>query len=92
MSAKLKLMYSDAAAYMIKTAASLQAFYPEIHHVLCVVYGLHRVAEQIRQQFPEVNDVISKVKKVFLKVPLRVQLHRETLPGLPLPPEPVLAR
>lgn len=38
------------------------------------------------------NKLISNVKKVFLKAPLRVQISREKLPGVCLPPEPVITR
>ncbi|CAH1107049.1 unnamed protein product [Psylliodes chrysocephalus] len=32
------------------------------------------------------------MKKVFLKAPLRVQIYEEKLPGVPLPPKPVITR
>lgn len=54
---------------MIKAGKALQVFYPKLTHVTCVVHGLHRVAEEIRAQFPDINNVISAVKKVFLKEP-----------------------
>jgi hypothetical protein len=31
-------------------------------------------------------------KKIFFKSPSRIQIYKETLPGLPLPPEPVITR
>ncbi|CAG9773508.1 unnamed protein product [Ceutorhynchus assimilis] len=55
-------------------------------------HGLNRVAETIRQQFPLVNELIKNGKKVFVKAHLRVQLFKERLPNIPLPPEPVLTR
>jgi hypothetical protein len=45
--------------------------------VTCLPHG--RVAEHIRNEFP---DVISSVKIVFIKSPLRVQLYREKLPNV----------
>jgi hypothetical protein len=42
----------------------------------------NRVAEHIRNEFPDVNVLISSVKKVFIKSPLRVQLYREKLPNV----------
>jgi hypothetical protein len=55
-------------------------------------HGLNRVAETIRLEFPLVNSLVTNIKKVFIKAPLRVQVYREKLPGIPLPPEPVLTR
>jgi hypothetical protein len=54
--------------------------------------SLNRVAETIRLQFPLVNALISQGKKIFLKAPLRVQIFKEKMPGIPLPPQPVLTR
>jgi hypothetical protein len=52
----------------------------------------NRVAEEIRNHFPNVNKLISSVKKVFLKAPLRAQRYKEKMPNIPLPPEPVITR
>lgn len=88
----LRLFLSDAAPYMVKTGDSLKVFYPNIVHVTCVAHMLNRVAEKVRELFPNVNKLINNVKKCFLKSPSRIQLYKETLPGLPLPPEPVITR
>ncbi|KAB0805292.1 hypothetical protein PPYR_02262 [Photinus pyralis] len=90
--AKVKIMYSDAAPYMLKTATSLKVFYPNLIHFTCIAHGLNLVAEVIREQYPNVNGIISTTKKIFLKAPLRVQIYKEMLPNTPLPPEPVLTR
>lgn len=87
----LKVFVTDAAAYMIKAGKSLKVFYPEMMHLTCFAHGLHRVAEIIREDCPEVNTLISSVKKVFLKAPIRIQLWKDKC-ELPLPPEPVLTR
>jgi hypothetical protein len=55
-------------------------------------HGINRVADEIRCQFPLVNSLISNVKKIFIKAPLRVQVCKEKLPNVPLPPEPVVTR
>lgn len=52
---------------------------------------LNRIAEKIKEIYPNVNTLINNIKKSFLKAPSRVQLYRE-LPGAPLPPEPVVTR
>lgn len=89
---KFRVLLSDAAAYMLRAASSLKIFYPHLIHVTCIVHGLQRVAEVIREQFPEVNTLISTTKKVFVKAPVRVNAYREKLPEHPLPPEPILTR
>lgn len=61
-------------------------------HVTCITHALHRVAETIRNSYENVDQIISNVKKVFLKAPCRVQIFRNIYPELPLPPEPVITR
>ncbi|KRX38199.1 hypothetical protein T09_8876, partial [Trichinella sp. T9] len=61
-------------------------------HLTCLDHGLHRIAEHIRCLFPDVDRLISNVKKVFLKAPSRVQLFKEMAPEIPLTPQPVLTR
>lgn len=89
---KVLVMVTDAAAYMLKAAKSLQVFYPNLIHVTCLAHGLHRIAEEIRTLFPTVNNLISSGKKLFLKAPCRVQFYKDCLPEVPLPPEPILTR
>lgn len=89
---KILLFLTDAAPYMVKAACNLKIFYPNLIHTTCLAHGLNRVAEEVRNHFPLVNSLISSVKKVFLKAPLRVQLYKQHLPGIPLPPQPVITR
>lgn len=89
---KILVLLSDAAPYMIKAGQNLKIFYENLIHVTCLAHGLNRVAETIRVSFPLVNDLISNVKKIFIKAPLRVQFYKANLPGVPLPPEPVVTR
>lgn len=62
----LWLFLSDAAQYMVKTGNSLKVFYPNIIHETCVAHMLNRVAEKVRELFPNVNKLINSVKKSFL--------------------------
>ena len=57
-----------------------------------MVHALSLVAEVIRNQYEDVNGLISNVKQLFLKAPSRIQVFRKALPDYPLPPEPVLTR
>lgn len=49
------LLVSDAAPYMVKAGSAIQIFYPKMLHVTCLAHALHRVAEQIRSDFPLVD-------------------------------------
>jgi hypothetical protein len=85
-------MVTDAAAYMLKAAINLRVFYPNLMHIICFAHGLNRVCEKLREQYPDVNGVISNIKKIFVKAPTRVARFKELLPNTALPPEPVITR
>lgn len=86
------LLVTDAAAYMKKAGKGLAVVFPNLLHLTCLAHALHNVAEQVRSQYPGVNDLIATVKSVFVKAPLRVQAFRTAAPDLSLPPEPVVTR
>lgn len=86
------IFVSDAAPYMVKSAAALEIFYPRMLHITCLAHAVHRLAETVREVFSSVNDLISSIKKVFLKAPVRIKLYKEMYPDLPLPPQPVITR
>ena len=67
------LFLTDAVLYMVKAANSLKALYSKMVHVTCLAHACHRVAEDIRGYFPDVDKLIGNVKKVFLKSPSRVK-------------------
>uniref|UniRef100_A0A6P7FYT2 Uncharacterized protein LOC114334130 n=1 Tax=Diabrotica virgifera virgifera TaxID=50390 RepID=A0A6P7FYT2_DIAVI len=91
---KILLMVSNAASYMVKAGQQLlKVLYPNLVHVTCLAHGLNRVVEEIRNSFPTVNSLISNVKKIFLKSPLRIQIYKEKLPiNTHLSPEPIITR
>lgn len=89
---RILLLVTDSAAYMLNAAKKLKLFYPNMIHITCAVHGLNRVAEEIRVLFPLVDNLISSIKKIFLKAPLRVECYRIMLPNIPLPPSPVITR
>jgi len=80
------LFVTDATPYMTKAAPTLQSFYTKMIHLTCMAHGLHRVAEEIRSQFGNVDDLVANVKQVFRKCPYRIQTFRNEAPDLPLPP------
>jgi len=61
---KVFLFLTDAVPYMVKTADSLTVLYPNMIHVTCVAHDLHRVCETIRLEYPNIDNIISCVKKV----------------------------
>ena len=73
---KFLVFLSDAAPYMVKVGQNLKLFYPHMTHLTCVLHGINRVAETIRNGYPLVNKLISNVKKVFLKAPLEFSCIR----------------
>nr|CAD7435202.1 unnamed protein product [Timema monikensis] len=77
---------------MLKAAASLKVFYTQLIHVTCLAHAVHRVAEDIRSRFTNVNAIIYTVKKVFLKAPSRIFSFKTALPNISLPQQPVLTR
>jgi hypothetical protein len=69
---KVLILYSDAAAYLLKAATALKVFYPNLIHFTCLAHGLQRVAEEVRAKFSQANNSISMTEKLFLKAPHRV--------------------
>jgi hypothetical protein len=88
---KVLVLYSGAAAFMLKAATALKVFYQNLIHFTCMAHGIH-VAEEVRSNFPDVNKLISSTKKVLVKAPQCVQCYRNQMPNVALPPDPVLTR
>lgn len=89
---KVLLFVSDAAPYMVKAGKGINVMYPKMVHITCLAHGLHRVAKEIRSIFPQVDRLVSNMKKVFLKSPSRIQIFHNILPDVPLPPQPIITR
>lgn len=58
----------DVFKTSIKMGTGVQVLYPKMIHLTCAAHGLHRVAEFIRDELDNVNNLISNVKKIFTKV------------------------
>ncbi|KAL4097517.1 hypothetical protein QTP88_022289 [Uroleucon formosanum] len=56
------------------------------------VHGFHRVAEEVRSYFNIIDQLISSVKKAFLKAPTRSRIFKNEAPDIPMPPQPILTR
>ena len=61
-------------------------------HVTCLAHGLHRVAETIRNEYSEVDKFVFATKNVLSKSAARRRVFHDTLPNIPLPPDPVRTR
>ena len=62
---------TDGVAYMTKAVESLQVPLQKMIHINCLAHNLNRVAEKVVELYPELNELISLGKQVFLKAPLR---------------------
>ncbi|KRY27042.1 hypothetical protein T01_642 [Trichinella spiralis] len=82
-----QLSKESEKAYDMKMSFFL---FPNMLHLTCLAHGLHRIAEHVRCLYPDVDRLISNVKKLFLKAPSRVQLFKAMAPEIPLPPQPYL--
>ncbi|KAJ4427020.1 hypothetical protein ANN_26819 [Periplaneta americana] len=47
---KVLVLYSDAAAYMLKAGTALRVFYQNKVHFTCLAHGLQRVTEEVRRK------------------------------------------
>jgi len=61
---------TDVASYMVKAAKGLQVLYPKMIHAMCLAHALHRVAEEVREYYSDVDKLIVNGKKIFVKAPL----------------------
>lgn len=89
---RIRLLVSDSAAYMLKAGSALKVIFPNMLHVTCTTHALHRVAEEVRAMFPDVDKLVANGKKTFRKSAARITTFREIAPQTPLPPQPILTR
>jgi len=82
---RLKLIISDQATYMLKAVSNLKNTYPNLKHVTCLAHCLHRVSEVIRLENKDINELISEIKSVLSKAPIRKQHFRKSTGLSPLP-------
>lgn len=86
------LLLSDATPYMIKAGKTLNVFFSNMIHVTCLVHMLQSIDEKVRELFPNVNILVNNLKKSVLKTPHRVEVYKDVLQNVALPPEPILTR
>lgn len=89
---KVKLVITDAAPYMVMCfRQQRESLFPNLIHITCIVHGLHRVAEEIRQNNNEFNNFIAQMKALLLKSPLRQNKFKQAT-NLNLPPQAIVTR
>lgn len=71
---KVLLVVTDAAPYMYCAINGLQLLYSKMIHLTCTAHDVHRVVECIREEFDDVNKLISNVIQIFTKTASR-RLH-----------------
>jgi hypothetical protein len=64
------LFVSDASPYMIKAAKALQLLYPKMIHVTCLAHAPHRVAEEVRGSYPDVDKLFANGIRFLLSLPV----------------------
>lgn len=84
--------YKILSIQIVISGRLLKSLYPNLIHITCIVHALHNVCETIRNEFEILNDFVSKTKQFFLKNPTRIQLFKDMVPGVSLPPAPVITR
>lgn len=88
---RVRFLITDQAPYMIKAGKGLKVLFPNLKHVSCLVHGLNRVSEVIKDRSLLANIFISKMKAVLAKSHVRRQMYSEIC-RLPFPPDVIEIR
>lgn len=89
---RVLLFLTDATPRMIEVAGLLRTDYPKMVHVTCVARGLIGIAEDVRNRFNTVDDLMTDVSKIVRKSPSSRMLFRTVAPGTRPPPDPLADR
>ena len=82
------LLLSDATKFMIAAGITQKSLYPKLFHVTCVAHLLHNCAMKIKSHFEDVDQLITKVKAVTIKIKTR----QAKFSAIGYPPQPVPTR
>lgn len=88
---KVWFLISDQAPYMLKAGRGLKEMFPNLKHITCLIHGLNRLCEFIKDKYDDVNKLIASMKAVLLKSNNRRQIFRDTC-NLRLPPDVIEIR
>jgi len=61
------IFLSNTEPYIMKSGKAIQVLYSKMVHVTCIVHGCHHVAKEVHLYYNTVDQLISSVKKFFLK-------------------------
>jgi len=86
------LFLSDVPPYIIKAGKAVGVLFSKMVHIPCLAHGVHRIAEEIRGRFANVDKLIAKVKQIFFKCPAHVLFFKHKAPNIPLPPQSTITR
>jgi hypothetical protein len=73
---------------MVAAATTLHILYPRLFHITCVAHLLHNCAMKVRNNFPNVDQVIAAVKAACVKNKERQSLFN----AIGRPPTPIVTR
>lgn len=77
---------------MVKAGKAIGVHYSKMVHFTCLAHGVHRVIEEIRGRFGNVDNFVVKLKQIFLKCQSRILFFKHKSPNIPLPPKPITTR
>lgn len=90
-SENLLLLVTEAAPYMVLAGRNLKTIYSMMTQVTCILHGMHRICEHVRESLATINQPVSWARKVFLKCPTRISIYKEIM-QCALPPDVVVSR
>ncbi|GJQ82680.1 hypothetical protein Trydic_g19695 [Trypoxylus dichotomus] len=89
---QLRMFVTNGARNMVEVGRLLKTDFPHLLHVTCLLHAFHLVIDTIRLSYPPVDQLISNMKKIFIKSPKRIRQFKNVCAGIPLPSEPILTR
>lgn len=87
---RVKLLVTDQASYMLRAGNLFKSLSPKIMHVTCIAHCFSRVAENVRESHPKLDEFLARFKEV-LRTGARKSKYKEHT-KLKLPPKPVITR
>jgi hypothetical protein len=85
------LLVTDPTPYMKrKQQKDFSVSHLKLIHINMCAHALHRVHETILVLYPSVHMLLTNGKKIYVKLPARIELFKNGAPDIPLPPSPML--
>jgi len=64
---KVKVLLTDGASYNVAAGKQMKHLFPSMLHIICVAHLFHRIAQKIMDEYPDVNSLLTNIKRVFEK-------------------------